>query len=33
VDAVDVYGFPEELGLLGAAAQHVPFPIVDGERG
>jgi len=32
-DPVDLYDFPEQLGLLSAAARHVPFPLVDGERG
>jgi hypothetical protein len=29
----DEYDFPERLGLLSAAAQHVPFPIVNGGQG
>jgi hypothetical protein len=33
LDTADMYDFPERLGLLAAQAQHVPFPILEGERG
>ena len=32
-DAADLAGFAVDLGLLAPGAQHVPFPLVDEERG